>query len=358
MSQTLFSVVEGLGPISSEEIRAKVTGRITAGGTLRGSQLLLLDREIATAELRSLHTIEDAYHVLGRISLSGQSIDLRQIERSPLWGGALARGLAVWSGRRNEAIVKRMQFRVVVQAEDATWRRYRRVDITLAAERGVMGFGTSWRLQRDVAPLEIWLMQVERELIVCVRLTKMADRQHGGRFMEREAALRPSVAGALVWLSQPEDSDVFLDPMCGSGTILLERATMGRYAMLLGGDSAPGAVEAAMANFGPRHQPRRLEVWDATALPLPDESVHAVVTNLPWGRKVGERASLPQLYEGVIREAARVLVPGGRMVILTSEWDFLKQAVGARRELATVRTVRNVYVLGRRADIFVLARTT
>ena len=226
----------------------------------------------------------------------------------------------------------------------------------LAAERALLIAGASWRLDRDVAPLEIWLQQSGRELLLSVRLSTGAMRSHGGREVERGAALRPSVAAAMVRLTRPADADVFLDPMCGTGTLLLERAQMGRYGLLLGGDNDDGAVRAALTNFGPRHQPRRIERWDATKLPVDDATVDAAACNLPWGRQISEQAALPSLYAGVLREMVRVVKPGGRIVLLTSEWDILKRAVRDHPELRVEQMVSNVEILGRRADIFVLTR--
>jgi 23S rRNA G2445 N2-methylase RlmL len=160
----------------------------------------------------------------------------------------------------------------------------------------------------------------------------------------------------MALLTRPASDDVFMDPMCGSGTLLLERAQMGRYQLLLGGDSDPEAVEATLANFGPRHQPRRIERWDARRLPLEDGSVNKIACNLPWGRQVGEQAAMPALYRDFLAEAARVLSPGGRMVLLTSEWNALKTALGACSELDLEETNRDVSILGRRADIFVITR--
>ena len=113
---------------------------------------------------------------------------------------------------------------------------------------------------------------------------------------------------------------------------------------------------AALDNFGPRHQPREIVRWDARELPLADASVTTVLCNLPWGRQIGEQAAMPALYAGVMAELARVLVPGGRMVLLTSEWELLKRVVAACPELELHETVRNVEVLGRRADIVVVER--
>jgi tRNA (guanine6-N2)-methyltransferase len=355
MNAIMFSVAEGLSGVLADEVKQRLGVQAEKVADMRGSELLRIPAEVDAKAATGIKTCEDVFLTLGRIRLSGQLVDLKSVERMGLWGSPLREALDVWSHVRGEAVVKRMTFRVVVQAEDAAWRRYRRSDIVLAAERGLIEAGSSWRVNRDEAPLEIWLQQVGRELIVNVRLTTNVDRQHGGREVEREAALRPSIAAAMVWLSEPQDDDVFMDPMCGSGTILLERAVMGRYELLLGGDVDPAAVQATLANFGPRHQPRRIERWDATSLPVPDSSITTVACNLPWGRKISEQSQLPALYKNLFTEWSRVLAPGGRMVLLTSEWDMLKDAA-EQSGLVIRRSVPNVRVMGRRADIFVLSR--
>jgi 23S rRNA G2445 N2-methylase RlmL len=225
-----------------------------------------------------------------------------------------------------------------------------------AAEFGVMRFHRNMRLQPDEAPIEIWLQQSGHELIAGLRLNTAEDRQHGGRQVNRAAALRPSIAASMVRTSGISDNDVFMDPMCGTGTLLLERAVMGRYELLLGGDSDRAAVNAAVANFGPRHKPRRIEVWDATALPIEVGSVDKVCTNLPWGRQIGNSFDLPELYRGVLRELARVVRPGGRIVIITSEWSLFKRIMREQPGLRLEATYSDIEVLGRRADIFQIVR--
>lgn len=356
MNKYFLNIVPGLGQIAVAEAWEQLGVRPKSGRRLRNTELLELDFDGQLQGLLNLRTVEDVFVALGTLRLSGQPTDLKALERAPFWGTPLRQALKAWEEAMGRAVVKRQVFRVVVQAEDATWRRYRRSDLGLAAERAVLG-GSSWRLNREAAPLEIWLQQAGRELLASLRLSTGAMRQHGGREVERGAALRPSVAAALVRLTQPDDDDVFLDPMCGTGTLLLERAVAGRYQLLLGGDIDSVAVEATLANFGPRHQPRRIERWDATKLPLEDGSVNKLACNLPWGRQVSEQAALPSLYAGVLHEAARVMVSGGRIVLLTSEWKVLKEAIKDQPEFQLEQTVSNFEILGRRADIFCLRRS-
>lgn len=356
MQRYLLTLAPGLASVVAAETAAGLGVAARPVARVRNYELAELGYGGAVRELGRLRTAEDVFVELGRVKLGGSLADIRALGTAALWGGALRRGLELWSQATGRPLVKRLVWRVVVQADDVRWRQYRRQELTLAVERALVSAGASWRINRDEAPLELWCWQVGHELVVGLRLTDNDSRQHDGREVEREAALRPSIAAAMVRLSRPEADDVFLDPMCGSGTILLERAVMGRYELLLGGDSDAGAVAATLANFGPRHQPRRIERWDARALPLEEASVTQLVCNLPWGRLIGEKAQIPALYRALMAEFSRVVVPGGRLVLLTSEGADLKAALAHSPALRLAQTVPGVEVLGRRADIFVLER--
>jgi 23S rRNA G2445 N2-methylase RlmL len=163
--------------------------------------------------------------------------------------------------------------------------------------------------------------------------------------------LRPSVAAALAILSKPAHEDTFLDPLCGTGTVLIERAHLGRYAQLLGGDSDPDTLEAARENIGPRYKPIELRRWDATALPLEDASVDKIVSNLPWGMKHGSHSDNRRLYPRLISEFRRVLKPRGTMVLLSAETRLMSE-LWSKEHLRPNQILR-VTVLGAPAAIYV-----
>jgi 23S rRNA G2445 N2-methylase RlmL len=159
------------------------------------------------------------------------------------------------------------------------------------------------------------------------------------------------MAAALAWLSGPAPDDVMVDPLCGAGTVLVERAHLGRYKLLIGSDHNRDALQAAAANIGPRYKPVELHPWDAVALPLPDRSVSKVVTNLPWGRRHGSPEESRRLYPRLIAEFGRIVRVGGTIVMLTGETRLMSDLI--RRGLLRPEKILRVSVLGAPAAVYV-----
>lgn len=145
-----------------------------------------------------------------------------------------------------------------------------------------------------------------------IKLTPPDFRFRGARDFS-PAALRPTIAHALVRLTGPKPGDVFVDPFCGSGTMLSERAQL-PHAAVIGGDIDPEAADTARRN-APECDVR---VWDAAHLPLEDESVDAVATNPPWGKQIAV-ADQTRLYRDFVAELCRVCRAGARIVVLTDK---------------------------------------
>ena len=244
---------------------------------------------------------------------------------------------------------QRLSFRVI--ARTVGEHEFRRVDLQRAIERGISERGERrWRLHEN-GEVEFWVTMLGDELLVALRLSDDRMRQREYKTVHLPGSLRPSVAAALAWLSEPCADDIVLDPLCGAGTILIERAHMGRYRMLLGGDHDSEALAAARDNIGPRYKPIEVRQWDAAALPLEDASVTRVITNLPWGRQMGSHPENQRLYPRLVREFKRVLAPGGKLVLLSGDARLLRETLTAEK-IAPARILR-VTVLGAPASIFV-----
>jgi 23S rRNA G2445 N2-methylase RlmL len=156
------------------------------------------------------------------------------------------------------------------------------------------------------------------------------------------------------WLSIPTASDRILDPLCGAGTILIERSGLLGSTELLGGDIRPEAVEVARRNVLAAGASIPVQVWDARSLPLDVASVTRIITNLPFGKQIGTPQANEQLYPALLQEFGRVLAENGVLVALTSQ-DRLFQQVLEDRGWQTSKKVVLV-VLGQPATIFVVTK--
>ncbi|MCP5097825.1 MAG: methyltransferase domain-containing protein, partial [Chloroflexi bacterium] len=193
---------------------------------------------------------------------------------------------------------------------------YRRIDLERSIVKGVKARYPHWQHVGDHARVEIWVNLLGSQLICGLRLSDKTMRHRFKKEKKMRAELRPSVAAAMVHLSQPEPGDVFLDPMCGSGTILMERRMAGAYGQLLGGDIDPERVLATRNNVVRMRKERpshfQLHHLNARKLPFATESVDKIASNLPFGKQIGSPRLIKRLYPAFFKEVARVLKPNGR----------------------------------------------
>jgi 23S rRNA G2445 N2-methylase RlmL len=190
--------------------------------------------------------------------------------------------------------------------------------------------------------------------LVALRLSTPGMRQGRHRPASVPASLKPTVARAMVRLSGPRETDVVLDPFCGAGTLLLERAHAGPFASLIGGDRDPATVAVARTNVRASGLPVEISEWDARALPLPDRSVDVVLSNPPFGKKIRiEGGAADPFYREFLAEARRVLRPAGRLVLITNQVDAFTEAVKQLSPPLAVTTQVPLLVRGERAVVFV-----
>ena len=371
----------GFEAIAAEEIAQTLDGAKMRGTRVVADKngMLLFDYSGDARDLMALRTIEDLFVIVATLPDLPPTRDaLRALEQAATQATtvepavALARQLQPGSAGRGK-----MRFRVV--SRQVGTAAYRRVDAQHVIERAIAARGDHrWQLAEENA-LEFWLTLLpnpaarspspstrsggasgqagrgQSEAILALRLSDERMRHREYKLEHLPASLRPTAAAALAWLTQPAGDDVFLDPMCGAGTILIERANMGRYKLLLGGDLREEALAVARANIGPRYKPIELRQWDARGLPIDAGSVSAVAVNLPFGKQIGTPEENRALYPALLREIMRVLRPGGRLVALTADGRNFGESLRRASSLAR-RQMYPVQLLGRAAGVYVIEK--
>lgn len=124
--------------------------------------------------------------------------------------------------------------------------------------------------------------------------------------------MMPLMARTMVNLTHVRPGELFLDPFCGTGGMLLETTLMGIPS--IGSDYDPEMLEGCKKNLPDVPCIRA----DAAKMPYPDKIFDAVATDLPYGQSTTIGAeNLDTLYKNSLKEIRRVLKDGGRAVIVT-----------------------------------------
>jgi putative N6-adenine-specific DNA methylase len=181
--------------------------------------------------------------------------------------------------------------------------------------------------------------------------------RRGYRLNPSHAPLREDLARAVVLASGWDRKRPLVDPMCGSGTFLIEAAMlasnwppgMGRRfgiestalahqvsiddvkqermsrfqpmtAMILGSDRDERAVAAAKENLAGLDFPIQLAVGPLSATELPKQPL-SIVTNPPWGGRVSADRHLNPLYRS-IGDLRRRAENGSSLTLVTSRREL------------------------------------
>lgn len=317
----------GLEDLTGAELAA-LSGAVLTGTAYR--RVLATCRSLAP--LSALRTADDAYFALAQWDAVGHTRDMLAVLREA--AAALDVPAAVEALRAVRSIPDSPAFSVT--ASFVGRRNYSVEEIKEAVSGGIAD-ARAWTYTADdrAASVNVRVFIEGQTALVGLRVAAAPLHERPYRVAERAGALKPPVAAAMLRLAAVAAGQTVLDPCCGTGTILLEAAAVG--AVPAGGDLDAQAVQAARANMRAAGAHFRVDQWDARRLSLPDHSIDAVVSNLPWGRQVMVDDVLADLYDEIAYEIERVLRPGGRAALLTTSPDLLRFKAltpAARREIS------------------------
>ena len=154
---------------------------------------------------------------------------------------------------------------------------------------------------------------------VLSRITPRPLSARAWRECNMGGGLNATIAYAAHKLAGQRDEDRIFNPMCGSGTLLIERALMGPYDAMVGVDISADAVACARQNL--QAAKKQIEVAQADALDtgLPARSFDLIIADLPWGDAIGDHRHNNVLYPRFLDEMHRLTSRHGRLCVITHE---------------------------------------
>ena len=210
----------------------------------------------------------------------------------------------------------------------------------------------------DSSPAQLFVIRAFHDVFtVSIDSSGALLHQRGYRKAIAKAPLRETLAAAMLIASDWSGSTPLLDPLCGSGTIPIEAALIARRiapgstrsfafqtwpsfegsrwdalraeaaagvlasagVRIRGSDRDAGAIEAAESNAARAGVTADLDfsVRAVSAIDDCEEGDGLVVTNPPYGVRVGEAARLRDLY-AKLGQVLRTRCPGWRVALLSA----------------------------------------
>jgi len=214
---------------------------------------------------------------------------------------------------------------------------------------------TSWASLSQAYNAEFKIFSEGENLLLALRLVNFLEFTREWRKSLVSTSLEPSLAYLMCFLSKISYSDAFLDPTCGSGTIVIERAFAGHCKRIIGSDVDKRAIKYAKNNIKSAKKKIEIYQWDAQNLPLKKNSITRVVANLPYGQRVGSHQSNLSFYPLFFKELNRIISSKGRVVLLTQEKKLLNDCIKKNKNFLIEQKL-TVDIGNIQPDIFVLKK--
>ena len=328
--------------------------------------------DVSAREIESLGgRVEEIRYGRGRVFLTG---DLKLVAKLNYLARTIERVMVLLKVEKFDSlndiykIVKEIDFSFVNQDQSFAIRPLRvgnhdftSLDVGRVAGQAVIDSyleskGRRLKVNLDEPDVIIRVDVINDEVYVGLDTTgDVALHRRGYRVYEHPAPLNPAIASALVMLSEWKCDEILVDPMCGSGTILIESAMMCRnippqklresfqFVKIWGKDILEDVKREVVENridlnlVGVERFRKHLrgakinsEVagvadtidyvqGDATRLCLKRADV--IVTNPPYGLRIARKGLIEELYEGFLKSAVNV----DRVVVITAEHRILKE---------------------------------
>lgn len=343
-NRLLLTTVPGLEDLLLEEA-ARLLHTVRRGDIRRGRVLLECSRPLEVDELSALVSrlalAEKAYVVM----LEARAKSLEEI------GGIVRQGLCYL-----EELLKPPVY-FAVEAERVGEHPFTSRDIAREVGSVIQELKPPPPVSLDDPDVLLYAELIGEEFRLCVDLTPFTSlRDRGYRVYLHPSALNPVVARAMCRVARVRNGDVVVDPVCGSGTIIIECLLEAPNARGVGCDVNPLHVKGALSNARAAGVTADFIVADVRSLARTIRPpVDVIAANPPYGIRERAVGGLRRVYEWLFQGASQVLGEGGRLVVLSPLKGLVEEAwrKAGRLELLERRTLE---IGGLKTHMFLFVR--
>lgn len=186
--------------------------------------------------------------------------------------------------------------------------------------------------------IEIILEEVNDKLSIFINPTFYKDTRFNYRIEDLPASINP-VTSAIVnkfttkYIKNPAN---VLDPFCGTSTMLIEHSFINRNATLYGVDISKFATEKSFKNANSLNIKLNLTHSDILKFNS-DIKFDLIVSNLPFGTRVGNHKNNLALYENFVKLLPQFLSKNSYAFLYSTEVKLLTKLITANKNLTLIK---------------------
>lgn len=304
----------------------------------------------------NLHTVEHLFILLDKRPINGTYADLKSFKLQPI------RKQLVMEALRNLESITRVhkwgkRFRVISQADDAIWRKYRRIDLQDSVRKMFGNILPDWRGVEDESRVVFGVHQIGKEVLIGLEIP-IGHVSRLGMVNEHPDALPYSITNAMVFLSKPHEDDVVLSLLSKDGRKIIERAQFARYKQLFVHTDGASGLELIAENIGPKYKPIELFTAEVSSLPVADNGVDKLLCSLPEPDLEQKQSESEHFVTSLVQECVRVLKPGGRFVLSTYQPKLLKRIMLRNDTLSITEQFKDIWFYKHKIDLLIGEKIT
>ncbi len=172
------------------------------------------------------------------------------------------------------------------------------------------------------------------------------------------AGINPSLAYCLCDLANLEKDDIVLDPFCGGSTIPITAAVYFGIKKAIASDISGKAIDISQKNWeASKVKKDRFVLFksDVSRLRLAEKTISKVVTNLPFGIRVGSHYQNERVYQVFAECLKKILTSDGLAIVLTQEKELMSRFM---KDGLILKVVTTLDVGGLTPSVFKITRNS
>lgn len=171
------------------------------------------------------------------------------------------------------------------------------------------------------------------------------------------AGIDPSLAYIMCMIGELRENDIVYDPFCGTSVLPITALLYFNVKRVLCSDISGNAIVKSKINFNAAHIPEdryNIVRSDINDVKFRKQNIDVILSNLPFGIRVGNHEENISAYQGLEKLARIVLRKKGKLILLTQEKVLLRETF--KKDYWNVESILNVNQGGLYPEIFRIQR--